>query len=85
MEVLKLMVEGRSNKDIADALWSYLFFSAHQIPLAFWEVILMNLTIIVLVILIWPLLKWASGLLVPYAAWVTFASYLTYSVLSLNK
>ncbi|WKZ29262.1 MAG: TspO/MBR family protein [Patescibacteria group bacterium] len=67
-----------------NVFWSYLFFSRHQIGAAVWEAIVLDLTVIVLIVLAWPISRLAAALLVPYAAWVAFASYLTYSVWKLN-
>jgi benzodiazapine receptor len=73
---------------IANALlnifWSFLFFGRAMIGPAVWEAALLDATVIALVILIWRTSRIASLLLVPYAAWVAFATYLTYSVWRLN-
>jgi len=65
--------------------WSYLFFGQHLILAAFFEALILDLSVIILIIAIWPISLTASLLLMPYAAWVTFASYLTYSIWLLNK
>ncbi|MFA6533716.1 MAG: TspO/MBR family protein [Patescibacteria group bacterium] len=65
--------------------WSYLFFGQHLLGAAVWEAGALGLSVVGLIILIWPLSRLAAGLLLPYAAWVTFATYLTYNVWSLNK
>ncbi len=70
---------------VLNVLWSYLFFSQHQVGAAIFEAILLDLTVIALVILAWPISRLASVLLMPYAAWVAFASYLTYNVWKLNR
>jgi len=41
--------------------------------------------VIGLMILIWPVSRLAAGLLIPYAGWVAFATYLSYIIWSLNK
>jgi tryptophan-rich sensory protein len=64
--------------------WSLLFFGAHQMGAAVWEAGVLGLTVVALVIFIWPLSTLAALLLVPYAGWVAFATYLTYSVWRLN-
>ncbi|MFA5022470.1 MAG: TspO/MBR family protein [Patescibacteria group bacterium] len=66
-------------------LWSYLFFEKHLINLAIWEAWLLEVSVLVLVFLTWPISKVASALLWPYAIWVMFATYLTYSVWLLNR
>jgi len=70
---------------ILNILWSYIFFNQHLIATAFGEAILLDVTVIALIILIWPISKLASLLLVPYASWVAFASYLTFIIWNLNK
>jgi tryptophan-rich sensory protein len=67
-----------------NVFWSYLFFVAHQILLAFVEMILLNMTTLMLILLIWPLARRAAILLLPYFVWVSFATYLTYEILVLN-
>jgi benzodiazapine receptor len=70
---------------LLNIFWSYLFFNRHWIGAAVWEAGVLDLSVIVLIILIWPISRWASILLIPYTAWTTFATYLTYVVWSLNK
>ncbi|MGE5297765.1 MAG: TspO/MBR family protein [Acidobacteriaceae bacterium] len=70
---------------ILNYLWSYLFFASHQLKLAIFEAGLLGLTILALVILIWPKNKLSAALLIPYFIWVSFATYLTYSVYRLNR
>lgn len=64
--------------------WSALFFGAHQIGAAIGEAALLGISVIALIALIWPLSRLGAALLIPYAAWVAFATYLTYAVWNLN-
>lgn len=70
---------------VLNVLWSFLFFGEHLIGTAIWEAALLGATVVALIILIWPISRLASLLLVPYAGWVAFATYLTYTVSILNK
>lgn len=70
---------------ILNISWSYLFFRQHLIGPAVIEAALLDLSVIALIILIWPISRLASLLLLPYAGWAAFATYLTYIVWSLNK
>jgi len=70
---------------LLNVLWSWLFFSKHLLGLAIWEALALDATCIALVALAWPLSRLASALLMPYAAWVAFASFLTYNVWKLNR
>jgi tryptophan-rich sensory protein len=64
--------------------WSLLFFNLHFIGWAVLEAGILGLSVLALIILIWPISALASVLLIPYAIWVAFATYLTYSVYLLN-
>ena len=68
-----------------NVFWSYLFFGRHMLNAAFIEAGLLDLSVIGLMILIWPVSRLASALLIPYAAWTAFATYLSYIIWSLNK
>jgi tryptophan-rich sensory protein len=68
----------------ANALWSWLFFVWHQGGLAFAEVLLLWYMIAATVISFWRISTVAAALLMPYLAWVTFASALTFTVWKLN-
>lgn len=67
-----------------NAGWSYLFFGANWLGWALLEAIIMAATILILIIFTWRQVRAAAWLLLPYLAWVSFASYLTYSVWQLN-
>ena len=65
--------------------WSYLFFNQHLIGASILEMLVLNATTIVLIFLTWPISRLAALLLFPYVGWVTFATYLAYSVWQLNR
>jgi tryptophan-rich sensory protein len=65
--------------------WSYLFFGKHLIGTDVFVAGLLEISVLFLIILIWPISKLASSLLFPYSAWVFFATYLNYLIWSLNK
>ncbi|MBT4917565.1 tryptophan-rich sensory protein [Candidatus Peregrinibacteria bacterium] len=69
---------------ILNVLWSYLFFAKHLISTAFIEMLMLEVTLIALIFATYKISKIASWLLVPYALWVGFASYLTYQLVLLN-
>jgi tryptophan-rich sensory protein len=69
---------------LLNILWSYLFFGQHLIGWAVWGAGLLGLSVILLIALIRPVSHLASVLLFPYAIWVIFATYLTYTVWNLN-
>jgi len=70
---------------LLNVLWSYIFFGQQMVLFSIIEMILLNITVIILVILIWPISKLASSLLIPYTIWVTFATFLAYQIFILNK
>lgn len=70
---------------LLNVTWSLLFFGLHLIGPAIYESALLGVSVLVLMILIWPVSKMASWLLAPYLAWVSFATFLTYSIWLLNK
>jgi len=69
---------------VANALWTWLFFVWQQGGLAFAEILLLWMLIAATVGLFWQVSRLSAILLLPYLAWVTFASALTWSVWRLN-
>lgn len=67
-----------------NVFWSYLFFKMHFIGAALIEMLFLELSVIALIILIYPISVLAMVLLIPYAVWVLFATYLTFSIWRLN-
>ena len=68
----------------ANALWTWLFFVWHRGALACAEVILLWCLIVATAAAFRRFSALAAGLLLPYLAWVTFASALTFAVWRLN-
>lgn len=66
-------------------LWSVIFFAWHSIGGAFAESLVLELSVIALIFLLLPFSYLAAMLLVPYAAWVLFASFLTFTVWQANR
>jgi tryptophan-rich sensory protein len=69
---------------VANALWTWLFFTLHLGALSLSEIVLLWLLIAATIFAFWPLQRLAALLLVPYLAWVSFASALTLSLWQLN-
>jgi len=78
--VLLFVVNG-----VLNILWSQIFFGTHLLHTAIWEAGALGLSVLALIIFVWPTSRLASILLVPYFLWVSFAPYLTYAVWLLNK
>lgn len=68
----------------ANALWSWLFFGWRQGALAFGDVLLLWALVVATTVAFWRVRPAAGGLLLPYAAWVSFASLLTWTVWQAN-
>lgn len=68
----------------ANALWTWIFFAWHRGALAFVEIIVLWILIVITMILFWRVRPVAGVLFVPYLLWVTFASALTYSMWQRN-
>lgn len=65
--------------------WSYVFFGKQLLLVAFLEVILLWLVILITLIKFYRLKPLAGLLFIPYILWVSFATYLTGMVWYLNK
>ena len=69
---------------LLNAIWSPIFFGAHDLGLALADLVLLWLTIVATMFVFAKLSKPAVWLLVPYILWVSFAGYLNYSLWRLN-
>ena len=67
-----------------NALWSWLFFGWHRGALAFADILLLWVLVVVTLIAFWRVRALAGALLVPYLLWVSFACALNYAVWQLN-
>jgi len=67
-----------------NSLWSWLFFAWHHGGLAFYEVLLFWAAILATLVAFWRLRALAGVLLLPYIAWVSFASALNFTLWRLN-
>lgn len=64
--------------------WSPLFFGAHQVTAALWLLFAIDLAVIATIVLFWKVRPPAAWLLVPYLAWVLFATALNWQFNVLN-
>jgi len=64
--------------------WSFLFFGARMIGAALAEIVVLLLAILATLVLFWRIDRQAGWLMVPYAAWVGFATLLTAALWRLN-
>ena len=70
---------------VLNVLWSYIFFGLEKPALAFGEVILLWTAIAATMIVFWQRSVIAGILFVPYLAWVSFASFLNFTLWRLNS
>ena len=64
--------------------WSPLFFAYHEVTAAFWTIVAMILLSLVAAVLFWRIRRLAALLMLPYLAWLAFASVLTWQIGALN-
>lgn len=70
---------------VLNILWSIIFFGAHAPGWALAEIVLLWLAILVTLFSFWKISRTAGALMLPYLLWVTFATYLNYSIFTLNR
>ena len=66
---------------VLNILWSILFFGLKQPKIAFFEIMLLWLSIVWMINLSWKIDRRASYLLIPYLLWVSFAMLLNYMIM----
>lgn len=69
---------------VLNALWSIVFFGLHQLGPALIVIAALWLAILACIVAFWRLERTAALLLLPYLAWVTFASLLNFAIWRLN-
>lgn len=67
-----------------NALWTWLFFAWHNGALAFAEIVLLWLMIVATALVFYRLHKLAALLMLPYLAWVSFATALSWAMWQRN-
>jgi tryptophan-rich sensory protein len=69
---------------VLNALWSWLFFGWRLGALSFLDIVVLWVLIAVTIVLFYRIRPLAGFLLVPYLAWVSFASALNFAIWQLN-
>jgi benzodiazapine receptor len=69
---------------VINAAWSYIFFTKQLLGPAVLDAALIGITVAVMIALTWRYSKAASLLLIPYLCWVSFATYLSYTIYRMN-
>ena len=69
---------------VPNALWSWLFFAWNLGAVAFADILLLWVLLVLTTIAFWRVRPAAGWLLIPYLLWVTFAAALNYTLWQLN-
>jgi benzodiazapine receptor len=69
---------------VLNVLWSGLFFAAHNLMFAFFDIIILWLAIFFTILQFKKVNKIAAYLLIPYLIWVSFASILNFAIWRFN-
>jgi len=69
---------------VLNIFWSIIFFGLQNPGLALFEIVFLWFVILMNILIFWKIDKWSGLLLIPYLAWVSFATYLNYSFWVLN-
>jgi benzodiazapine receptor len=70
---------------VLNAAWSIIFFGLHSPAWALVNIVALWLAIAWTIVLFYRISRAAGWLLVPYIVWVSFATYLNYSIWILNS
>jgi len=70
---------------VPNAAWSWFFFGLERMDLALIDIVILWLLILATMIAFWRVRKLAGLLLLPYLAWVSFATALNFALLQLNR
>ena len=68
-----------------NAAWSWIFFGLKRMDLALAELVVFWLAILATILAFAPIHAGAAWLMVPYIAWVSFAGWLNFTLLRLNR
>ena len=70
---------------VLNGLWSWIFFGLHAVGAALVEIVALWLAIVATMIVFRRHSAASAKLLVPYLAWVSFATYLTFAIWIMNR
>ena len=69
---------------LLNILWSIIFFGAHSVGVAFFELLALWFAIVFTIVNFYRVSKTAAWLLLPYILWVSFAGFLNFSIWIIN-
>jgi tryptophan-rich sensory protein len=69
---------------VLNLAWSFIFFKARSPLVAGIDIVGLAITILLIMVRVWPVSPVASLLLLPYLLWVCFASVLNWAIARMN-
>ncbi|MCZ8181805.1 MAG: tryptophan-rich sensory protein [Beijerinckiaceae bacterium] len=69
---------------VLNIVWSFLFFKFRRPDWALGELVFLWLSILAMILVLWPFSPGAAVLLLPYILWVSTAGFLNWEILRLN-
>jgi tryptophan-rich sensory protein len=69
---------------VLNLAWSPLFFAMHQLHAALYLLVALDVAVLLMVVLFWRVRPLAMALLLPYLAWILFATALNWEFVRLN-
>lgn len=70
---------------VVNATWSPLFFGLHRIDLALIDIIILDILVLATIVRFFRHDTWAGWLMLPYLAWISFATVLNATIWQLNR
>lgn len=64
--------------------WSIIFFRFHALGVAYAEILVMIVMVVLTMVRFWKISRTAMWLMVPYLGWIIFASFLNLSIWQMN-
>jgi benzodiazapine receptor len=83
-EARRAMVIAYTVNAVLNVAWSFFFFKFRRPDLAMAELVLLWLSILAMIVVVWPISNTAAMLLLPYILWVSTAGLLNWTILRLN-
>lgn len=69
---------------VLNLLWSPIFFGLHQPDIAFVTIVVLTIFVAITILLFWGVRRSAALLMLPYLAWLLFATALNFAIVRLN-
>lgn len=69
---------------VLNLLWSPIFFGLHQADIALVTIVVLTIFVAIAILLFWSIRRSAALLMLPYLAWLLFATALNFAIVRLN-